>query len=224
MKKPRMMAVMDPIKLIIDNYPEGEVEYLYVANNLENEALGFRKVPFCRELYIEREDFMETPVKKFFRMTPGKEVRLKGAYIVHCDELIKDEKGKLKEIHCTVDFDTRSGTPGADRKVKGTLHWVYADTAVDVAVRLYDYLISPDDVDDGRDFMEKVNTDSLVVMNGKAEPVIKEYDVGSRFQFLRKGYFIIDKDSTKKQIVCNRIVGLRDTWAKLQKIMGKGNG
>ena len=108
--------------------------------------------------------------------------------------------------------------------MKGTLHWVYADTAVDMAVRLYDYLISPDDVDDGRDFMEKVNTDSLVVMNGKAEPVIKEYDVGSRFQFLRKGYFIIDKDSTKKQIVCNRIVGLRDTWAKLQKIMGKGNG
>ena len=227
MKRPRMMAVLDPVKVVIDNYPQGQTEELPVDNNLENpeqETMGTRQVPFGRTIYIEREDFMETPVKKFFRMTLGKEVRLKGAYIVHCDELIKDEKGKLKEIHCTVDFDTRSGTPGADRKVKGTLHWVYADTAVDVAVRLYDYLISPDDVDDGRDFMEKVNTDSLVVMNGKAEPVIKEYDVGSRFQFLRKGYFIIDKDSTKKQIVCNRIVGLRDTWAKLQKIMGKGNG
>lgn len=223
-KAPRIMTVIDPVKVVLTNYPEDKMEYVTIENNPEQETMGTRQVPFGRTIYIEREDFMETPVKKFFRMTPGKEVRLKGAYIVHCDELIKGEKGKLKEIHCTVDFDTRSGTPGADRKVKGTLHWVYADTAVDVAVRLYDYLISPDDVDDGRDFMEKVNTDSLVVMNGKAEPVIKEYDVGSRFQFLRKGYFIIDKDSTKKQIVCNRIVGLRDTWAKLQKIMGKGNG
>ena len=220
----RVSAVLNPVKLIITNYPEGQVEEMEAINNPEDLSAGSHTIEFSRELWIEREDFMEDAPKKFFRMTQGKEVRLKGAYIVHCDELIKDEKGKLKEIHCTVDFDTRSGTPGADRKVKGTLHWVYADTAVDVAVRLYDYLISPDDVDDGRDFMEKVNTDSLVVMNGKAEPVIKEYDVGSRFQFLRKGYFIIDKDSTKKQIVCNRIVGLRDTWAKLQKIMGKGNG
>lgn len=194
------MTVIDPVKVVLTNYPEDKMEYVTIENNPEQETMGTRQVPFGRTIYIEREDFMETPVKKFFRMTPGKEVRLKGAYIVHCDELIKDEKGKLKEIHCTVDFDTRSGTPGADRKVKGTLHWVYADTAVDVAVRLYDYLISPDDIDDGRDFMEKVNTDSLVVMNGKAEPVIKEYDVGSRFQFLRKGYFIIDKDSTKNRL------------------------
>ena len=154
-------------------------------------------------------------------MTPGKEVRLKGAYIVKCEDLVKDEDGNIKEIHCTVDFDTRSGTPGADRKVKGTLHWVCADTAVDVETRLYDYLIPPDDKEDGRDFMEKINTNSLTVMKSKVEPAIKEYPVGSRFQFLRKGYFIIDQDTTKDHLVCNRIVGLRDTWAKLQKKQAK---
>ncbi len=150
-------------------------------------------------------------------MTPGKEVRLKGAYIVKCEGVLKDEEGNIKEIHCTVDFDTKSGTPGADRKVKGTLHWVCADTAVDVETRLYDYLLPPDDTEDGRDFMEKVNTHSLVVMHSKAEPEIKKYHVGDRFQFLRKGFFIIDQDSTEDHLVCNRIVGLRDSWAKLQK-------
>ena len=219
-KAPRLMVVVDPVKVVLTNYPEGQIEEVTIENNPEVPSMGERKVPFGRNLYIEREDFMETPMKKFFRMTPGKEVRLKGAYIVKCDEVVKDEKGEIQEIHCTVDFDTRSGTPGADRKVKGTLHWVCADTAVDVESRLYDYLIPPEDMDDGRDFMEKVNTHSLEVLASKAEPEIKKYSVGDRFQFLRKGYFIIDKDSTEDHLVCNRIVGLRDTWAKLQKKNG----
>ena len=219
-KAPRLMVVVDPVKVVLTNYPEGQIEEVTIENNPEVPSMGERKVPFGRNIYIEREDFMETPMKKFFRMTPGKEVRLKGAYIVKCDEVVKDEKGDIQEIHCTVDFDTRSGTPGADRKVKGTLHWVCADTAVDVESRLYDYLIPPEDMDDGRDFMEKVNTHSLEVLASKAEPEIKKYNVGDRFQFLRKGYFIIDKDSTEDHLVCNRIVGLRDTWAKLQKKNG----
>lgn len=216
-KAPRIMTVIDPIKVVLTNYPEGKIEEMTMENNPEDPAMGERKVPFGRNIYIEKEDFMEVPVKKFFRMTPGKEVRLKGAYIVKCNEVVKDEEGNIQEIHCTVDFDTRSGTPGADRKVKGTLHWVCADTAVDVETRLYDYLIPPDDVDDGRDFMEKVNTNSLTVMHSKAEPEIKKYHVGDRFQFLRKGFFIIDQDTTEDHLVCNRIVGLRDSWAKMQK-------
>lgn len=220
-KAPRIMAVIDPVKVVLTNYPEGKIEYMTLENNPEVESMGSRQVPFGRNLYIEREDFMEHPAHKFFRMTPGKEVRLKGAYIVKCEDVVKDDEGNIKEIHCTVDFDTRSGTPGADRKVKGTLHWVCADTAVDVESRLYDYLIPPDDKDDGRDFMEKVNTNSLTVMHSKVEPSIKEYHVGDRFQFLRKGYFIIDQDTTEDHIVVNRIVGLRDTWAKLQKKQAK---
>ena len=216
-KAPRIMTVIDPIKVVLTNYPEGKIEEVTMENNPEDPSMGERKAPFGRNIYIEKEDFMEVPVKKFFRMTPGKEVRLKGAYIVKCDDVVKDEEGNIQEIHCTVDFDTRSGTPGADRKVKGTLHWVCADTAVDVETRLYDYLIPPDDVDDGRDFMEKVNTNSLVVMHSKAEPEIKKHHVGDRFQFLRKGFFIIDQDTTEDHIVCNRIVGLRDSWAKMQK-------
>ena len=216
-KAPRIMTVIDPIKVVLTNYPEGKIEEVTMENNPEDPSMGERKVPFGRNIYIEKEDFMEVPVKKFFRMTPGKEVRLKGAYIVKCDDVVKNEEGNIQEIHCTVDFDTRSGTPGADRKVKGTLHWVCADTAVDVETRLYDYLIPPDDVDDGRDFMEKVNTNSLVVMHSKAEPEIKKHHVGDRFQFLRKGFFIIDQDTTEDHIVCNRIVGLRDSWAKMQK-------
>lgn len=219
-KAPRIMAVIDPVKVVLTNYPEGKIEYVTLENNSENEEMGTRQVPFGRNLYIEREDFMETPVKKFFRMTPGKEVRLKGAYIVRCDEVIKDEAGNIQEIHCTCDMDTRSGSPGADRKVKGTLHWVCADTAVDITSRLYDYLISPDDVDDGRDFMEKINKDSLTVMQSKAEPAILDYKAGDRFQFLRKGYFIIDQDTTEGHIVVNRIVGLKDSWAKMQKKQG----
>lgn len=216
-KAPRIMAVIDPVKVVLTNYPEDKVEYMTMENNPEDLSMGERKVAFGRELYIEREDFMEVPARKFFRMTPGKEVRLKGAYIVRCDEVIKDENGEIKEIHCTCDMETRSGTAGADRKVKGTLHWVSAKDAVDITARLYDYMFSPDDEDDGRDFIDKVNPKSLIIMKSKAESVIKNYKVGDRFQFLRKGYFIIDKDTNDNEIVVNRIVGLRDTWAKLQK-------
>ncbi|WP_276892224.1 glutamine--tRNA ligase/YqeY domain fusion protein [Dialister micraerophilus] len=216
-KVPRIMTVIDPVKVVLTNYPEDKVEYMTMENNPEDLSMGERKVAFGRELYIEREDFMEVPARKFFRMTPGKEVRLKGAYIVRCDEVIKDENGEIKEIHCTCDMETRSGTPGADRKVKGTLHWVSAKDAVDITSRLYDYMFSPDDVDDGRDFIDKVNPKSLIIMKSKAESAIKNYKAGDRFQFLRKGYFIIDKDTNDNEIVVNRIVGLRDTWAKLQK-------
>lgn len=216
-KAPRIMVAVDPVKVVLTNYPEDKVEYMDMENNPEVPSMGMRKAAFSRELYIDRDDFMEVPVKKFFRMTPGKEVRLKGAYIVRCDEAIKNEDGTIKEIHCTVDFDTRSGTPGADRKVKGTLHWVDAKTAVPVETRLYDYLFPPEDTDDGRDFIEKVNPNSLTVCQSYAEAAIADYKVGDRFQFLRKGYFIIDTDSTHDHLVVNRIVGLRDTWAKLQK-------
>lgn len=216
-KVPRIMTVIDPVKVVLTNYPEDKVEYMTMENNPEDLSMGERKIAFGRELYIEREDFMEVPARKFFRMTPGKEVRLKGAYIVRCDEVIKDENGEIKEIHCTCDMETRSGTPGADRKVKGTLHWVSAKDAVDITARLYDYMFSPDDEDDGRDFIDKVNPKSLIIMKSKAESAIKNYKVGDRFQFLRKGYFIIDKDTNDNEIVVNRIVGLRDTWAKLQK-------
>ncbi|MDY6084266.1 MAG: glutamine--tRNA ligase/YqeY domain fusion protein [Dialister sp.] len=216
-KAPRIMVAVDPIKVVLTNYPEDKVEYMDMENNPEAPSMGMRKVAFSRELYIDRDDFMEVPAKKFFRMTPGKEVRLKGAYIVRCDEAIKNEDGSIKEIHCTVDFDTRSGTPGADRKVKGTLHWVDARTAVPVEARLYDYLFAPEDTDDGRDFVEKVNQNSLTTCQSFAEAAIAEYQIGDRFQFLRKGYFIIDTDSTADHLVVNRIVGLRDSWAKLQK-------
>ena len=216
-KAPRIMTVIDPVKVVLTNYPEDKVEYMTMENNPEDLSMGERKVAFGRELYIEREDFMEVPARKFFRMTPGKEVRLKGAYIVRCDEVIKDENGEIKEIHCTCDMETRSGTAGADRKVKGTLHWVSAKDAVDITARLYDYMFSPDDEDDGRDFIDKVNPKSLIIMKSKAESAVKNYKVGDRFQFLRKGYFIIDKDTNDNEIVVNRIVGLRDTWAKLQK-------
>ena len=216
-KAPRIMAVIDPVKVVLTNYPEDQIEMMPMENNSENEAMGTRLVPFSREIYIEAEDFMENPAHKFFRMTPGKEVRLKGAYIVRCDEVVKNEDGSIQEIHCTCDMDTKSGTPGADRKVKGTLHWVSAAKAVPITARLYDYLISPDDTDDGRDFMEKINQNSLTEMKGYAEPAILEYGVGDRFQFLRKGYFIIDTDTKDGDIVLNRIVGLKDSWAKAQK-------
>ena len=216
-KAPRIMAVIDPVKVVLTNYPEDQIEMMPMENNSENEAMGTRLVPFGREIYIEAEDFMENPAHKFFRMTPGKEVRLKGAYIVRCDEVVKNEDGSIQEIHCTCDMDTKSGTPGADRKVKGTLHWVSAAKAVPITARLYDYLISPDDTDDGRDFMEKINTNSLTEMKGYAEPAILEYGIGDRFQFLRKGYFIIDTDTKDGDIVLNRIVGLKDSWAKAQK-------
>ena len=214
LKATRPMVVIDPVKVVITNYPEGQTELCTVENNPENEELGSREVMFGREIYIERADFMEEPVKKFFRLAPGKEVRLKGAYFITCTDVIKDEAGNITEIHCTYDPETKSGS-GCTRKVKGTLHWVEASTAVDIESRLYDYLLKEDS--DGKDFLGDFNHDSLQVFHSKGEACLANTLPGDHFQFLRQGYFVTDKDSTADHIVVNRIVGLRDTWAKQQK-------
>lgn len=220
LKAPRVMAVIDPIKVVLTNYPEGKVEMLTAENNAENEALGTRQIPFSRELYIERNDFMEVPVKKFFRLAPGKEVRLKHAYIITCEEVIKDEAGNIVELRCTYDPESRSGS-GCDRKVKGTLHWVEASQAIDMETRVYDYLLKDDaEGEDSKDFLSQFNEDSLKVYQSKGEASLKEAAVGDKFQFLRQGYFVMDPDTTKDHVVCNRIVGLRDSWAKMQKQQG----
>ena len=214
LKATRPMVVIDPVKVVITNYPEGQTELCTVENNPENEELGNREVVFAREIYIERNDFMEEPVKKFFRLAPGKEVRLKGAYFITCTDVIKDENGNITEIHCTYDPETKSGS-GCTRKVKGTLHWVEASTAVDIESRLYDYLLKEDS--DGKDFLGDFNHDSLQVFHSKGEACLANTVPGDHFQFLRQGYFVTDKDSTSDHIVMNRIVGLRDSWAKAQK-------
>ena len=214
LKAKRPMVVVDPVKVVITNYPEGQTELCTVENNPENEELGNREVVFGREIYIERSDFMEEPVKKFFRLAPGKEVRLKGAYFITCTDVIKDKNGNITEIHCTYDPETKSGS-GCTRKVKGTLHWVEASTAVDIESRLYDYLLKDDS--DGKDFLGDFNHESLQVFNSKGEASLATTVPGDHFQFLRQGYFVTDKDSTSDHIVMNRIVGLRDSWAKAQK-------
>lgn len=220
LKAPRYMAVLDPVKVVITNYPEGQTETLVIENNAENETMGTREVTFGREVYIERGDFMEEPVKKFFRLAPGKEVRLKGAYIIECQSVVKDADGNITEIHCTYDPATKSGT-GCQKKVKGILHWVEASTAVDMEVRLYDYLLSSQDEEAaGKDFLQQLNPNSLEVKSAKGEAVFRNTQVGEHYHFLRTGYFVTDKDSTPDHIVMNRTVGMRDTWAKMQKKQG----
>ena len=220
LKAPRYMAVLDPVKVIITNYPEGQTETLVIENNTENEAMGTREVTFSREVYIERGDFMEEPVKKFFRLAPGKEVRLKGAYIIECQSVVKDDNGNITEIHCTYDPATKSGT-GCQKKVKGILHWVEASTAVDMEVRLYDYLLSAEDDESAdKDFLQQLNPNSLEVKSAKGEAAFHNTQVGDHYHFLRTGYFVTDKDSTPDHIVMNRTVGMRDTWAKMQKKQG----
>lgn len=211
LKANRPMVVLDPVKVIIDNYPEGQSELCHVENNPENEALGSRDLTFSREIYIERNDFMEEPVKKFFRLAPGKEVRLKGAYFITCQSICKDENGVITEIHCTYDPETKSGS-GCTRKVKGTLHWVDANNCVDIEARLYDYLL--DESIESDDFLEQFNTSSLQVMHAKGEAYLANTQPGDHYQFLRQGYYVTDKDSTKDHIIVNRIVGLRDSWSK----------
>ena len=211
LKANRPMVVIDPVKVIIDNYPEGQSELCHVENNPENEALGSRDITFSREIYIERNDFMEEPVKKFFRLAPGKEVRLKGAYFITCQSICKDENGVITEIHCTYDPETKSGS-GCTRKVKGTLHWVDANNCVDIEARLYDYLL--DESIESDDFLEQFNTNSLQVMHAKGEAYLANTQPGDHYQFLRQGYYVTDKDSTKDHIIVNRIVGLRDSWSK----------
>jgi glutaminyl-tRNA synthetase len=220
----RVMAVLRPIRLVIDNYPEDKVEMLEAVNNPEDESMGTRKVPFSRILYIEREDFREDPPKKYFRLAPGREVRLKHAYYVTCKNVIEDDNtGEIVEVHCTYDPETRGGWAKDGRRVKGTLHWVSADHAIDVEVRLYDHLFTLEDssnVTEGTDFKDYLNPRSLETLTDcKMEPSLKDAAPGERFQFLRQGYFCADADSTKEKLVFNRTVSLRDTWAKIEKAL-----
>ncbi|WKK65504.1 glutamine--tRNA ligase/YqeY domain fusion protein [Lutimonas zeaxanthinifaciens] len=219
---PRVMAVLDPVKLVITNYPEGKEEMLTAENNPEDEEAGFRTVPFSRELYIEREDFREVANKKFFRLKLGKEVRLKNAYIIQANSVVKNDEGEITEIHCTYDPDSKSGsgTEASMRKVKGTIHWVSIEHALNAEVRLYDRLFTdeaPDSHKD-KDFKEFINPDSLkLIKNAYVEPSLATVSSGDNFQFQRLGYFNVDPDSTNDKLVFNRTVALRDSWAKIQQ-------
>ncbi len=214
MKKSRMMAILDPVKVVIDNYPEGETEYLDVVNNLENEALGSRKVPFSREIYIDREDFMEEPPKKYFRMFPGNEVRLMNAYFVTCNSFIKDENGKVTEIHCTYDPASKGGNSPDGRKVKGTIQWVSAAHALDAEVRLYENIVDEEKGVYNEDGSLNLNPNSLTVLkNCKIEENVKDAKAYDSFQFVRQGFFCVDaKDSTPDHLVFNRIVSLKSSF------------
>jgi glutaminyl-tRNA synthetase len=221
---PRVMAVLQPLKVIIDNYPEGLVEEMEAVNNPEDSSAGTRKVPFSRELYIERDDFMESPPRKFYRLAPGREVRLRYAYFVQCVDVVKDASGQITELHCTYDPATRGGDAPDGRKVKSTLHWVCARHAIDAEVRLYENLFTredPDDAPDGQDFTANLNPNSLEVLTDcKLEPSLKNARLLQRFQFERLGYFCVDADSSPDRLVFNRTVSLRDEWAKIQSASG----
>ena len=215
-RAPRVMGVLNPLKLIITNYPEDQTEEMETINNPEDETMGSRTIPFSREIYIEKEDFMEDPPKKFFRLGPGREVRLKSAYIIKCDDFKKDEKGNIVEVCCTYDDATKSGGPEANRKVKGTLHWVSAKHAIEAEVRLYDRLFSDPEPAGHKDKspIDFLNPDSLKVITGYVEPSLKDAQPLNHFQFQRLGYFNMDPDSTSDHLVFNRTVTLRDNWAK----------
>jgi len=215
-KAPRVMAVLNPLKLIIANYPEDKTDEMETINNPEDESMGSRTIPFSREIYIERADFMEDPPKKFFRLGPGREVRLKSAYIIKCEDYKKDENGEIIEVYCTYDEATRSGGPEAGRKVKGTLHWVSAQHALEAEVRLYDRLFSDPDPAGHKDKTpaDFLNPDSLKVITGYVEPSLKEAKALDHFQFQRLGYFNVDPDTTQEKLVFNRTVTLRDNWSK----------
>ncbi|ADN02346.1 glutamine--tRNA ligase/YqeY domain fusion protein [Spirochaeta thermophila] len=221
---PRRMAVLEPVKLVITNYPEDEVEWLEAENNPEDPSAGTRLVPFCRELYIEREDFMEDPPPKYYRLAPGREVRLKHAYIVKCEEVVKDEQGNIVEIRCTYDPETRSGGRRSDRKVKATLHWVSARHGFRAQVRLYDRLFTkedPTDVEEGKTFLDYINPDSLVILEDAVlEPSLEDAKAGEHYQFLRKGYFCLDsRYSAPGHLVFNRTVTLKDEWERIKRRM-----
>jgi glutaminyl-tRNA synthetase len=220
----RRMAVLRPLKVVIENYPEGQTEELEAVNNPEDESAGTRLIPFSRELYIEQDDFMEEPVKKFFRLAPGREVRLRYGYFITCTGVVKDENGEIVELRCTYDPETRGGYAPDGRKVKATLHWVSAEHAKRAEVRLFDRLFlaeNPYDAPEGQDFISNLNPDSLeVVGNAYVEPALAEASPGDRFQFERLGYFCMDPDSTEDRPVFNRTVALRDTWQKIQQRQG----
>jgi len=215
----RRLAVLRPIKVVITNYPEGKVEYVDAVNNPEDPSAGTRKVPFSRVIYIDKDDFMENPPPKYYRLKPGGEVRLKYAYIIKCDEVIRDNKGEIVELRCTADLGSKTGGPTASRKVKGTIHWVSAEHAVDAEVRLYDRLFTVPEPDaDGKNFLEFVNPNSLEIVHAKLEPSLKDAVPEERYQFERIGYFCLDNpdDTSKKKpgLVFNRTITLKDTWAK----------
>jgi glutaminyl-tRNA synthetase len=215
----RFMGVLDPLKVTIENMEEGEVQEMDLVNNPEDPDAGTRKVPFSKHIYIERSDFMEEPVKKFFRLAPGREVRLRNAYLATCTDVIKDGE-EVKEIICRIDPESRGGAAPDGRRVKGTLHWVSADHAQDAEIRLYDKLFKAEDpLSVEGDWKEQIDPDSLKVLKGcKVEPALKELDSGTRFQFERTGYFIIDTDSKEDHLVINRTATLRDTWGKIRKM------
>lgn len=216
----RAMAVLHPLKVVITNYPEGQIEYLETENNPEQPEAGTRTIPFSREIYIEQEDFMEVPAKKFFRLAPGQEVRLKNAYFIKCNDVVKNpDTGEILELHCTYDPETKSGSGTSARKVKGTLHWVSASQAVKAEIRLYDYLLSGEEEEGEKDFKKSLNPHSLERLTScMVEPSLLRATGDQRYQFLRQGYFCLDvKDSTQDLPVFNRVVGLRDSWAKAQK-------
>jgi glutaminyl-tRNA synthetase len=216
----RVMAVLHPLRVVIDNYPDDLMEEMDAINNPEDASAGSRKVPFSKVLYIEQEDFLEDPPKKFFRLAPGREVRLRYGYLITCQSVLKDADGKVVELHCTYDPATRGGNTPDGRKVKSTIHWVSAAEAVDAEVRLYDTLFTkedPNEVDEGQDFTANLNPNSLEVLTGcKVEPGLRDAGRGTHFQFERTGYFYVDPTSVPGKIVFNRTIGLRDTWAKIE--------
>ncbi len=226
-RAPRVMAVLRPLRVVLENYPEGRVEEVDAVNNPEDPGMGKRKVPFSRVLYIERDDFREAPPKKFFRLAPGQEVRLRYAYIIKCVGVVKDERtGEVVELRCTYDPETRTGGPQAGRKVKGTIHWVSASHALDAEVRLYDHLFvkaDAGDIPEGQDYTVNLNPNSLERLTGcRVEPSLAGAQPGSRYQFERQGYFCVDPDSAAGQLVFNRTVALRDSWAKIEKAQQDG--
>jgi glutaminyl-tRNA synthetase len=224
-RAPRVMAVLRPVKVVLTNYPDGRVEELHVINNPEDPGAGRRKVPFGRELYIERDDFRESPPPKYHRLAPGREVRLRNAYFIRCTGVVKDAEGEITEIHCTYDPETRGGDAPDGRKPKATLHWVSAACAVQAEARLYDHLFlkpNPDDVEEGQDYVSNLNPNSLEVVTCYMEPSVTGAEVGACYQFERLGYFCVDRDSTPERLCFNRTATLRDSWAKIEKAMRKG--
>lgn len=218
----RVMAVMNPLKVVLTNYPEGRVEELDVINNPEDPEAGTRKVPFAREIYIEQDDFREEPPPKYFRLAPGREVRLRNAYFIKCESVVKNDAGEIVELHCTYDPETRGGDAPDGRKVKATLHWVAAQTAMPFEARLYDHLFmkpNPDDVEEGQEWFDNINPDSAQITACYVEPSVKGSEPGTRYQFERQGYFCVDQDTTPEKLVFNRTVTLRDSWAKIEKAM-----
>jgi glutaminyl-tRNA synthetase len=222
LRAPRVMGVLNPLKVVITNYPEDKVEMLEFINNPEDASAGTRMVPFSRVLYIEQEDFREDPPRKWFRLSPGREVRLRYAYFMTCNEVIRDEEtGEVIELRCTIDPETRGGSAPDGRKVRGTLHWVSAAHAVEAEVRLYDRLFikaDPMDLEEGEDFLDYLNPDSLEILTGcRIEPSVADASPGTRFQFERQGYFCVDPESGDEGLVFNRTIALRDTWAKIEQ-------